>query len=42
MRHANARVTMEIYAHAVSDVKRAAQSKVVAMITPEKLRQTVK
>lgn len=41
MRHANARVTMEIYAHALSDVKRAAQSKVVAMITPEKATHTV-
>jgi integrase len=35
MRHASIRVTMEIYAHAVSDKKRAAQSKVVAMIAPQ-------
>lgn len=34
MRHANSRVTMDVYTHAVSDKKRAAQGKVVGMITP--------
>lgn len=36
MRHANSRITMDIYTHAVTDSKRRAQSKVVQMILPGK------
>ena len=34
MRHANSRVTLEIYTSAISEKKRAAQSRVVEMILP--------
>jgi integrase len=34
MRHANPRLTLEVYTHAVDSKKRAAQSKVVEMILP--------
>ena len=32
MRHANSRVTMDIYTQGISDVKRLAQSRVAGMI----------
>lgn len=35
MRHANSRITMDIYTHAVGSKKRRAQAKVVEMILPE-------
>lgn len=38
MRHANSRVTMDIYTHAVTDSKRSAQTKVVEMILPRRKR----
>ena len=38
MRHANSRITLDIYTHAVSSAKRSAQSKVVEMILPSKKR----
>jgi integrase len=37
MRHANSRVTMELYAHAIDDTKRRAQSRVVQMIQPPEM-----
>lgn len=40
LRHASTRITMDIYTQAMSPAKRAAQSKVVAMIRPE-LRKDV-
>jgi hypothetical protein len=40
LRHASTRITMDIYTQAMSQAKRAAQSKVVAMIRPE-LRKDV-
>jgi hypothetical protein len=36
MRHANPRITLEIYTHAVDRKKRSAQSKVVQMVLPKK------
>jgi integrase len=41
MRHANSRLTMEIYTHAVDSKKRAAQSKVIQMILPKQQEQEV-
>lgn len=35
LRHANSRITLEVYTQAVTSHKRAAQSKVVGMIVPE-------
>jgi integrase len=35
LRHANSRITLEVYTQAVTSHKRAAQSKVVRMIVPE-------
>jgi len=35
LRHANARITMELYTHALSQDKRTAQTKVVQMILPK-------
>jgi len=34
LRHANSRITLDIYTQAVNSTKRAAQSKVVQMIVP--------
>ena len=35
LRHANSRITLEVYTHAVNSNKRAAQSKVVRMMVPD-------
>jgi hypothetical protein len=35
MRHANSRITLDVYTQAVSSNKRAAQSKVVRMMVPD-------
>ena len=35
LRHANSRVTPDVYTQAVTSTKRAAQSKVVRMIVPD-------
>jgi hypothetical protein len=34
LRHANSRITLDVYTQAVNSTKRAAQSKVVQMIVP--------
>ena len=34
LRHANSRITLEVYTQAVTSLKRAAQSKVVRMMLP--------
>jgi hypothetical protein len=34
LRHANSRITLDVYTQAVSSTKRAAQSKVVRMMVP--------
>jgi integrase len=39
LRHANARITMELYAQALSPDKRKAQSKVIRMILPKANQQ---
>jgi hypothetical protein len=36
MRHANVRVTLERYGHAVSSKKRAAQSSIVSAMLPKR------
>ena len=36
MRHANSSVTLNLYAQAVTDTKRNAQSKVARLVFPEK------
>jgi len=38
MRHANSRITMDVYAHAVTGSKRRAQSKIVELMLPSKKR----
>jgi hypothetical protein len=35
LRHANSRITLDIYTQAVTPAKRAAQTKVVQMIVPK-------
>ena len=35
LRHANSRITLEVYTQAINSHKRAAQSKVVRMIVPD-------
>jgi len=41
LRHASTRITLDVYTQAVTSVKRQAQSKVIAMIRPEKQRNCV-
>lgn len=41
LRHASTRITLDVYTQAVTSAKRQAQSKVVAMIRPEKPRNCV-
>jgi len=36
LRHANSRITMDVYAQALTPAKRNAQSKVVQMIAPRR------
>jgi integrase len=36
LRHASARITMDVYAQAMTPAKRAAQQKVVRMVRPER------